>query len=50
MIQKEFINISAHELKTPIQSIIGFVELLESNPERSEYYILILFLEVQEDF
>jgi signal transduction histidine kinase len=36
--QKEFINIAAHELRTPTQSIVGYSELLEMEPERSEYY------------
>jgi signal transduction histidine kinase len=29
-IQKEFINIAAHELKTPIQPILGITQLLRS--------------------
>jgi signal transduction histidine kinase len=36
--QKEFINIAAHELRTPTQAIIGFSELLEIEPERNESY------------
>jgi signal transduction histidine kinase len=36
--QKEFINIAAHELRTPTQAIIGFSELLEMEPERSESF------------
>jgi signal transduction histidine kinase len=36
--QKEFINIAAHELRTPTQSIVGYSELLEMEPERSETY------------
>jgi two-component system, OmpR family, sensor histidine kinase VicK len=35
--QKEFINIAAHELRTPIQSIMGYSELMECEPERSEF-------------
>jgi two-component system sensor histidine kinase VicK len=31
--QKEFINVAAHELRTPIQSILGFAELLEAEQE-----------------
>ena len=27
--QKDFINIAAHELRTPIQPILGFVEILK---------------------
>ncbi|HYT43977.1 MAG TPA: HAMP domain-containing sensor histidine kinase [Methylomirabilota bacterium] len=33
--QKEFINIAAHELRTPTQSILGFAEILEMESERS---------------
>ena len=29
--QKEFINIAAHELRTPIMPIIGYAEMLESD-------------------
>jgi signal transduction histidine kinase len=29
--QKEFINIAAHELRTPIQSILGYSELLKDS-------------------
>jgi two-component system sensor histidine kinase VicK len=36
--QKEFINIAAHELRTPTQVIVGFAELLEMEPERSESF------------
>jgi signal transduction histidine kinase len=34
--QKEFINIAAHELRTPTQSIVAYSELVEMEPERSE--------------
>jgi two-component system sensor histidine kinase VicK len=30
-LQREFINIAAHELRTPIQPILGMVELIESS-------------------
>ncbi len=33
--QKEFINIAAHELRTPTQSILGYAEILEMESERS---------------
>jgi len=34
--QREFINIAAHELRTPTQAIIGFSELFELRPEERE--------------
>ncbi len=37
--QIEFINIAAHELRTPTQSILGYCEMLEMFPERSEQYL-----------
>ena len=36
--QKDFINIAAHELRTPIQSILGFSELLRDKPENIEHF------------
>jgi signal transduction histidine kinase len=32
--QKEFINIASHEMKTPTQAILGFSDLLEAHPEK----------------
>jgi signal transduction histidine kinase len=32
--QKEFINIASHEMKTPTQAILGFSNLLEAHPEK----------------
>jgi signal transduction histidine kinase len=37
--QKEFINITAHELRTPIQSIIGYTEMIKSFPEKTTTYM-----------
>jgi signal transduction histidine kinase len=34
--QREFINIAAHELRTPTQSILGYSELLEKEVESEE--------------
>jgi signal transduction histidine kinase len=31
--QQEFINIAAHELRTPAQSIIGYAELVKTDPQ-----------------
>jgi signal transduction histidine kinase len=36
--QREFINIAAHELRTPVQAITGYVEMLSCFPERREEY------------
>ncbi|MFL6361759.1 MAG: sensor histidine kinase [Nitrososphaeraceae archaeon] len=35
--QKEFINIAAHELRTPAQSILGYAELAITDPELSKH-------------
>ncbi|MGZ5551603.1 MAG: sensor histidine kinase [Nitrososphaeraceae archaeon] len=37
--QQEFINITAHELRTPTQSIIGYVEMIKSFPEQTSTYL-----------
>ena len=37
--QQEFLNITAHELRTPTQSIIGYVEMIKSFPERTSTYL-----------
>ena len=39
MMQKEFINVAAHELRTPTQSILNFSELLSMHPEKQEQFI-----------
>jgi signal transduction histidine kinase len=38
-LQKEFINITAHELRTPIQSIMGYAEMIKSFPEKTLTYV-----------
>jgi signal transduction histidine kinase len=38
-IQTEFINIAAHELRTPTQSIIGYCEMLGMYPSNSKDYL-----------
>ena len=38
-IQTEFINIAAHELRTPTQSIIGYCEMLAMYPRDSKDYL-----------
>lgn len=35
--QKDFINIAAHELRTPAQSILGYAELASTDPELSKH-------------
>jgi signal transduction histidine kinase len=37
--QKEFINIASHELRTPTQAILSYSELLQKHPERKEEMI-----------
>jgi signal transduction histidine kinase len=39
IIKIEFINLVAHELRTPLQSIIGYVEMIKSYPERISNYL-----------
>ncbi len=34
--QKEFINIASHEIKTPTQAILGFSNLLQNHPEKND--------------
>ncbi len=36
--EQEFINIAAHELRTPAQAIIGYSEMLKVCPDRREQY------------
>jgi two-component system sensor histidine kinase VicK len=37
--QEEFINIAAHELRTPTQSILGYAEILEMESEESRHLV-----------
>ena len=34
--QKEFINIASHEIKTPTQALLGFSNLLLKHPEKRD--------------
>ncbi len=36
--QKEFINVASHEIKTPIQAILTFSQLLQRYPERQKEF------------
>jgi signal transduction histidine kinase len=37
--QQEFLNITAHELRTPTQSIMGYVEMIKLFPEKTPTYL-----------
>ena len=37
--QKEFINIASHEIKTPTQAILGFSEIINQHPEKRDEMI-----------
>src|SRR5918994_4543103 len=39
ILKTEFINIAAHELRTPTQSIIGYCEMLEAFPEKKDDFL-----------
>ncbi|MGH9983273.1 MAG: ATP-binding protein [Nitrososphaeraceae archaeon] len=41
--QKEFISIAAHELKTPIQAILGMSGLLKYYPERTDQVAEVIY-------
>lgn len=41
--QKDFINIAAHELRTPVQAILGYAEMIKINPQKAEYLSSILY-------
>ncbi len=34
--QKEFINVASHEIKTPTQAILGYTEIMQKHPEKRE--------------
>jgi len=40
ILKTEFIDIAAHELRTPTQSIIGYCEMLEAFPEKKEDFLI----------
>lgn len=35
-LQKDFINIASHEMRTPVQSLLGYTHLLKTHPEKKE--------------
>ncbi len=40
--QKEFIDIAAHELRTPTQSILGYTEMIMSEPKTNVEYVKVI--------
>jgi signal transduction histidine kinase len=34
--QKEFINVASHEMKTPTQAIVGYADLMQKHPDKRE--------------
>ena len=42
-IQKEFINVASHEMKTPTQAILGYAELIQSHPEKREEMVQAIY-------
>lgn len=38
-LQDEFINIASHEIKTPIQAILTYSELMQSEPEKNQMHV-----------
>jgi len=39
ILKTEFINVAAHELRTPTQSIIGYCEMFDAFPEKKDTFI-----------
>jgi nitrogen-specific signal transduction histidine kinase/DNA-dependent RNA polymerase auxiliary subunit epsilon len=39
ILKTEFINIAAHELRTPTQTIVGYCEMISAFPEKKDEYI-----------
>jgi signal transduction histidine kinase len=42
-LQKEFINVAAHELRTPTQAILGYAELLQMDPTDRDEMIKAIY-------
>lgn len=38
-LQQEFVNIAAHEFRTPVQSIVGYLHLLDLYPDNNASYL-----------
>jgi signal transduction histidine kinase len=41
--QREFINIASHEIKTPTQALLGYSEILQRHPEKREQISQAIF-------
>ena len=41
--QREFINIASHEIKTPTQALLGYSEILQKHPEKREQISQAIF-------
>jgi signal transduction histidine kinase len=39
ILKTEFINVAAHELRTPTQSIVGYIEMLEAFPDKKKDFL-----------
>ena len=45
--QQDFINIAAHEIRSPCQAIIGYIELLELEPVNSKKYLDLMSMNAE---
>ena len=37
--QRDFVNLAAHELRTPVQAIVGYIEMIKGFPEELKKYL-----------
>ena len=44
--KSEFLNIISHEINTPLNGIVGFVDILKDELEHSELYEMLQYLEI----
>lgn len=45
--QKDFVNIAAHEIRSPCQAIIGYVDLLNLEPTNSKRYLDLISMNAE---
>lgn len=45
--QKDFVNIAAHEIRSPCQAIIGYVDLLNLEPSNSKRYLELISMNAE---